>query len=57
MRDCEAVYGGMAALNPLDGQQIQAVYEELEPQESMEIGRKAEGEVAAAASVGNRRIL
>lgn len=51
------MYGGMAALNPLDGQQIQAVYEELEPQESMEIGRKAEGEVAAAASVGNRRIL
>ena len=57
VRDCEAVYGGMAALNPLDGQQIQAVYEELEPQESMETGRKAEGAVAAAASAGNRRIL
>lgn len=55
VRDCEAVYGGMAALNPLDGQQIQAVYEELEPQESMETGRKAEG--AVAASAGNRRIL
>ena len=57
VRDCEAVYGGRAALSPLDGQQIQAVYEELEPQDTMETDRKEEEEAAAASSVGKRRIL
>ncbi|MCD7908019.1 MAG: sortase [Clostridium sp.] len=31
VRDCEAIYGGTAALQPLDGQRIQAIYTELEP--------------------------